>query len=362
MPDVRLPKLNNNDVHYVLVEWAVPDGGLVRAGDPVAVVETSKATEEIVAEHTGVLRHMAREGSECAVGAPIGVVSADGEAPAPEPEAAPAQGREEVLITEPAERLAAELGIPRERLLALGRKVIRRTDVTALAAATDDVGHVDLPRGQPAIARAVAASHADVPAAFVAVRVVVDDAVRRARDAGRAARQLIGLPELTVRALGRLRTPFPVFFGTRLADGTVTARPGAHVGVTVDVGNGLVVPVVRDADRLDLTGIAQRLLAVRLAAMRDGVQERDLAGANIMLALANEPGVVLSRPIVFPGQVCAVALPGTLSEAVPGSEPGSVAFRTVVDIGLAYDHRVVNGRDAVLFLQALKAQLESDDA
>ncbi|TQS17988.1 2-oxo acid dehydrogenase subunit E2 [Microbispora hainanensis] len=119
-----------------------------------------------------------------------------------------------------------------------------------------------------------------------------------------------------------------------------------NIGVTVDVGEGLYVPVVHDAASRTTKDIATTLMKHRLAATTGEFTEGDLSGANFVVTLHTEHGVVLAIPFVYPGTVCALA--------VPGPRDGTLA-----DIGLAYDHRLINGRDAALFLNALRASVEA---
>ena len=127
-----------------------------------------------------------------------------------------------------------------------------------------------------------------------------------------------------------------------------------RVGVTFDMGQGLYVPVVHDTG--SLREIADTLMRYRLAATEGDFRERDLTGANIAITLHTDADVILAIPFVFPGTVCALAITSPQPEVVLG-EDGAVTTRTVANIGLAYDHRLINGRDAALFLAALRMEL-----
>lgn len=81
MNEIRVPKLNNNDAAYLLVEWTAEDGQAVRAGEPLAVLETSKAAEELAAEEDGTLQRLLEAGAECAPGQLIARLLAAGEEP-----------------------------------------------------------------------------------------------------------------------------------------------------------------------------------------------------------------------------------------------------------------------------------------
>ncbi|GAA0355542.1 2-oxo acid dehydrogenase subunit E2 [Microbispora corallina] len=458
MTDIRVPKLNNNDTSYVLVEWVAEDGGAVASGDPVAVLETSKATEELVAEEDGYLWRVLPLNADCAPGDLIARLTADATPPADAPStdaatgsgspvdaatgatppahaatgsrspvdaatavtrpghavtgagapettgAAPVDAREPV-ITAPARALIEELGVDPAELRALGVPVVRRTDVERLAAARlapageggragqvgeaaragqagdagrgDDDGRpggagwrpssggasgtsYELSRVQRAVARAVRASHETIPAAYTVMRIDVGDALALAARLTREVRRPVGLPELVTCAVARLHAAFPLLYAT-LADERTALLPDApHIGVTMDAGAGLFVPVIHDAGRRSLKEVAARLMEYRLAAATGDFREDDLAGANIVVTLHHDGDVTLAIPLIFPGHACALAVASP--QEVLQLRSGEVVSRTYANIGLAYDHRLVNGRDAALYLRALKDLLEDPES
>lgn len=351
MSDILVPKLSNNDTEYILLEWAVEDGKPVRSGDPVVTLETSKAAEELVAEADGYITHLVQAGAFVTPGQPIATLSSGRPEPPPEPQPAKVSGPD-VVITAPAQALLDELGIPRARAYELGITVVRRADVEALA---DAPGTQPLSRVQQAVGRAVSASHATIPAAYTVVKMDVGRALAHAADLTRQVKRPIGLAEIFVTAVAGLHERFPLFFAA-IDDDHALLSAAAHVGVTVDLGNGLYVPVVRDAAQLGPKELATRLMEFRVAAIEARFRPGDLEGANIAITLHTDPDVCLAIPFVFPGQVCALAVTAPHPELVL-DDAGAVAARTVANIGLAYDHRLINGRDAAAFLNALKEDL-----
>ncbi|WP_433223101.1 2-oxo acid dehydrogenase subunit E2 [Dactylosporangium sp. CS-047395] len=400
MAELAVPKLNSNDDRYLLLAWLAPDGEPVAEGTPVAEVETSKAVEELTAATAGVLHHRTPSGADIEPGQVIAVIAATGDTftaavtqqtqPGPTittpartaiaelgigeeigneigtelgdaiAAAVTQQAQTGPTITTPARAAMAELGIGEEQVAALGLAIVRRADVETLAggpAATAAEGNV-LSRNQRAVARTVSRSAATIPAAYTAMTVDVGAALARAPELARAVRRPVGLAELFVAAIGRVHAAEPMCFA-RIDDDGVTLHPAAaaHVGVTVDVGEGLYVPVVRDAGTATLADIARTLTRHRVAAAGGTFREADLNGANITLTLHLDAHVSLAIPIVFPGQTCAVAVTAPRPELYLDDDDRP-ATRTVVQAGLAYDHRVVNGRDAARFLSALATALE----
>ncbi|MER7133841.1 2-oxo acid dehydrogenase subunit E2 [Streptosporangium saharense] len=371
MADIRVPKLNNNDSEYLVVAWLVEDGKPVRAGEPVVVLETSKAADELEAEESGYLHHGAALNTWVTPGALLARIT-EGPQAAPAPAPAPAADApadvpapRDAVITEPARALIAELGITPEQVASLGLGVVRRADVERLAGTaqqeppavpeeTDETDRHVLSRVQRAVARAVTTSHGTIPAAYTVVRFDVGPALARTKDLSRQVRRPVGLAELFVHAVATLHPTFPLFFAAVDGDGA-RLSDAPRVGVTFDMGEGLYVPVVRETGTL--RDIADTLMRYRLAAAEGDFRERDLTGANIAVTLHTDADVVLAVPFVFPGTVCALAITSPQTELALG-EDGAVTTRTVANIGLAYDHRLINGRDAALFLAALRREFE----
>jgi 2-oxoglutarate dehydrogenase E2 component (dihydrolipoamide succinyltransferase) len=398
--DIQIPKLNTNDMTYVLVEWLATEGAQVEQGTPVVVVETAKATEELPAPHSGVLRRLAEEGAHCPVGAVIGRLYPDqaarqadvartdttpnrrGEEPsgtcvsaASDSDAAPdidLTGLEPVL-TGPARTAVVELGITAVQLRSLGQRILKRRDIEQLAASSGtsprvtptssertEVLTTGLSATQRRIARTVARAHREIPDAYVVIKVYVDVALAALELATAAAGTPIGLPELLVKIAGTLRGRFPLVFASPADEHSLTISDGARIGVTLDVGNGLFIPVVREPASLSVRQIADILMGYRVKALRKAFTEADLTEGNLTISLHNDTDVVLARPIIVPDQTAMFCLCAT-QEELHLNAAGQVDIRRYVNLGLAYDHRVMNGRDAVLVLQFMKALCEDAD-
>ncbi|KAB1117714.1 2-oxo acid dehydrogenase subunit E2 [Micromonospora aurantiaca] len=313
---VDVPRLNPNDDSYVLLEWLVADGATVEAGEPIAAVETSKAIEELAATQAGVLRQDVAVGADCAPGAPIGRIL-----PAPVPLPA---------VPAPVPQPAVPAPVPPGR---------------------------PLPPAQRRIADVVATSHREIPVAFTAVRVDVTAALAYARRAADETGAAVGLTEVVIAAVAALHERFPALYARLTDDGLILDAEAPSIGLTVDVGTGLFLPVIRDAAGLDLGDLADAVVALRMKALRGRLREEDMAGMNLLVALNDTPGVTVARPIIPPGVTCALSVPDVHREVVLDGD-GGVRERTVADLGLAYDHRLVNGAQAGAYLAALGDALQ----
>jgi 2-oxoglutarate dehydrogenase E2 component (dihydrolipoamide succinyltransferase) len=350
MYELTVPTLNSNDASYVLTDWLFDDGDLVPVGAEVAVIETSKAAEGLVCEAAGILRRETMASRECRPGQVVARLFDDADerdawaarvAAEPDDPTPP-----ELVLTEPARLLAERHGLDLERLRGIGQRVVDRAAVQRLL---DDGGDGRPDRGQEAVARTVTIAHHTIPAAHATVTVAVDAALAALARYGEREGTPVRLPELLIRAVADLLPRHP-----KCCHPAPATEPG--VAVTIDVGRGLTMPVVRGPALASLRTIADRLAGFRETALHGHFVEADLAGGTIGLSLpAGE--VVLVQPLIQPGQAGMLWLGAT--QTVPHLEPdGRVVARRVVNVGLAYDHRVINGRDAALFLGDLKRALE----
>ncbi|QPP08953.1 hypothetical protein G4Z16_23935 [Streptomyces bathyalis] len=380
MSDITVPRLNNNDASYVLLEWLFEDGQDVPQGAVVAMVETAKAVEEIVAESSGIMRQERKQGDECAPGdvlgrlldpAQAGGTGASGtsggageDAAAAPPGESPAVQDPETLrgltITEPAAAFMARHGIPAGGLATLGKSVITRADVEQLAAAPaeEDGKVVDIGRHQQAVASTVERSMREIPQAFALMKIR-GSALADQRKAVRLETGLIvSALEVLVLVTGRLAADFPMIHARRIDDRHVALADDMHVGITIDSGNGLYIPVVRSVAHKSLGEVAAEIEEFRKKSLTGDFRARDLTGAHLSVSVANYADLSCSVPFVQPGQTCMLSLCGTQYETDP-ADGSRVPF---FHVGLSYDHRVVNGRLAARYLKSAKALLESPES
>ncbi|MFF5020224.1 2-oxo acid dehydrogenase subunit E2 [Streptomyces sp. NPDC001165] len=382
MRELLLPKFNNNDEGCVLVGWTVDDGAAVSADAVVAEVETAKALEELVADADGVLHRLVEAGAHCEFGRPVGLLFDSRQerddylaaavvttAPEGEGEGEDHDGGPDPILSDAARTLAQDHGIRTEQLRTLGKRVVKASDVQRLidqgfmdqgaasvaAGASADAVVVSLSPRQRAVAAVVSEAHRTIPAAFAAIAVDLT-AFRATRDGAP-----YGLVELLVKAIAARHADFPLFFATSGADHTLTLASAANVGVTVDVGTGLFIPVLKDAARRPIADLADDLMDFRVSALRQNFREDAFADEAITLSLHNDPDIILAAPIVHPGRTCVVTLCAERSE-VALTEDGMPFARPVTTVAATYDHRYLNGRDAVRFLTAVKQDLETADA
>lgn len=387
MSDITIPKLNTIDTGYTLVEWLFAEGAEVPADSAVAVVETSKTAAELACAEGGILHRVAEPPAECEAGSVIGhLFATEAERLAalktdPVRASSPADsapGRRfalsaqpevpgEFIITKAARDLIGRHGITADDLRGLGKKVIKSADVQALLAssrsgqeAPEGAAPHRPARSQRAVAAAVSLSHRTIPAAYCVVKVEADAALAFLRELSQRSEYPVGIPELLVKCIAVLHAEFGLFFASLRDDGVAVPSETPRVGVTVDVGTGLSVPVVTDARDLSLPDIGRVLAGFRVRALRRRFSETDLADANIALALNDDEGIVAAQPLILPPLVCMLNL-CSVQQELRMRDAGEVGVGHYFHLGLAYDHRLINGREAALFLRAIKTIMEGAD-
>ncbi|MEU1052036.1 2-oxo acid dehydrogenase subunit E2 [Streptomyces sp. NPDC005876] len=370
MIGIELPTLNTNDSSYTLVEWLVPDGSSIEGEEPLALVETSKASEEIESTGPGILHVLVGSGQDCRPGQTIAYLFESAEeresyrASSAAPAARPAPHGPELSITNAARALIDRHGVSEDELRGLGRTVIRTADVEALvrrAASAPSPAPRRLSKRQRTVGAVVTESMRTVPAAAAYAKVDVGQAEELARDLSERTGSFVSLPVLLIKAVARRHAAHPLMFAALTDDGALRESERAHVGVTMDAGRGLYTPVVHDAAELSSDRIADLLTGFRSKAFRGTFQAAELTGANIMVAPHTTEGLVLATPIVFPGQTCVISI-GAADDQVRLDAEGTPRTHRFVHLGLVYDHRVVNGGDAMALLKDIKAELETPAA
>lgn len=344
MTELVVPQLNNTDDSVVVAALHVADGEYVAVGTPVADVETSKATHELVAPADGPIRFTAKAGEEVAVGDVLAVVGGN-LLTATDP--APTLAGGTFTLTNSARAVVNAHGLTDEQLGSLGKRVLRTADLEPLL--TPASGRwVELSRRQQTVAKVVSRSSNEIPAAFCVIDVSLDafDAVVGGGEHG----GMIGFPEVVVKAVGHTFDDFPTFFASLTSSTRLELPEAPRVGFTVDAGNGLVIPGIDDPRGRGVDAIADAMMELRLNVLDGSLREEDLGG-HVVVSVNHDDGVVFVQPLVFPGNVAIVSIGGRMEG---GAGPH-------VHVGIAYDHRVINGRDAVTFGQALRTMLESEE-
>jgi pyruvate dehydrogenase E2 component (dihydrolipoamide acetyltransferase) len=383
--EFRLPDIGEGLAEAEIVRWLVPVGGRVEQDQPVVEVETDKAVVEIPSPYAGVvLAHGAGEGETVEVGAVLVVIGEEGEAveavapvEAVEPvaeEPRPIVGTldEAAIELAPAAAVSAAAGTP--KALPVVRKLAREMGVDLAAVpgsgpdgriTREDVLAAARPAGRHAPAvpppspappagderrplsrlrRTIAAnmsrSWAEIP--HVTTFDEVDGsrllAVRRALEARHATK--VPLDTLLVKAVMPALRAFPDFNATLDGDDLVV-HGDLDLGVAVDTPDGLLVVVVRSADRLGVVELATEIGRLAEGARRRSLEPGELTGQTFTVSNIGAVGGGHGTPIVPPGTTAILSVGRAVER--PVARDGRVEIAPIVPVSLSYDHRVIDG-------------------
>jgi len=414
MTEIRVPTLGESVTEATIGRWFKKAGDAVRADEALAELETDKVTLEVNAPAAGVLSEIvAKEGETVEPGALLGQITegatapakgggeAAAKSPAPKPAPAPAApaaqpGPSPAATAMPpspsAAKVAVEQGIDIAQVPGSGKRgQALKSDVVQFAARQATP--------QPAQEARAPASPQEAPIEAPTQRAPEEDSrreervkmtrlrqtiARRLKEAQNAAAMLTTSNEVDMSALIDLRKRYKEAFekrhGVKLGfmgffvkaccealeeipavnaeiDGTdIIYKRFCHIGVAVGTEKGLVVPVVRDADRLSLAEI-ERTIAELGRKARDGALDiKDLQGGTFTISNGGVYGSLMSTPILNAPQSGILGM-HKIQER-PVVIDGKIEARPMMYLALSYDHRLVDGREAVTFLVRVKELLE----
>jgi 2-oxoisovalerate dehydrogenase E2 component (dihydrolipoyl transacylase) len=384
--EFRLPDVGEGTAEAEIVAWHVKVGDLVEEDAPLLDVMTDKATVEITAPVSGVIVETAGDvGAQAAIGSTVVVFEteeseADVRAPTPS-----------VALHKPLNGVVAGgVGVQSEKVLASPavRRRAKELGVDLADVKADATGarltHADL---EAYLKKGKVPTAPETHQAFEEVRVVglrrkiaeqMEKSARRiphfayveevdvteleelrahlnaTRSEGRA--KLTVLPFI-LRALVRVLPDFPQINATFDDDAGVLRRYAAvHAGVATQTPNGLVVPVIRNAEGRDLWTIAAEIVRLADAARSGKATREELSGSTITVTSLGPLGGLAATPIINHPEVAIIG-PNRIEER-PVVRHGGIAVRKMMNLSSSFDHRIVDGHDAARFIQSLKAKLE----
>jgi len=411
MSDIKVPGMGESITEGTIAKWIVKVGQSVSQGDVLAELETDKVNIEISAEESGTLTEIVHsEGATVAIGEVIGRIAEGAGAAAPAapaaeaPAAAPVSGPAAAAPVVPAAPKAAESTQADTAGYAASpaaRKLARERGIDLGQVAADPIGrirqenvqqHADRkPAPAPAQAAAPVAAPAEVPGkpvdrkpmsrrrATIAKRLVeaqqtaamlttfneVDMTaildIRKRRKQSFQEKHDVGLGFMsffTKAVVGALKE-FPLL-NAEIQGEDILVKKFYDIGIAVSAKEGLVVPVVRDADRLSFAAIEKEIgeLAGKARANKLGLS--DLQGGTFTITNGGVFGSLLSTPILNAPQVGILGMHKIQLRPVAIDAERS-ENRPMMYIALSYDHRIVDGSEAVRFLVSVKAMLEDPE-
>jgi 2-oxoglutarate dehydrogenase E2 component (dihydrolipoamide succinyltransferase) len=393
MSSIKVPPLGESIVEATISRWLKNEGDLVAAGETLVELETDKITVEVPALEAGVLttRHKG-EGDVVNVGDELGEIAAGAGAARPAvaaavaPVAAPVASASgpDVKVSPAAARLATEAGISPADIAGTGRGgVVSKPDVVAAIAAP--------------------AKAASAPAAAATPAAVVPSGTRETREKMTTRRKRIAenlllsqhqtahlttFNEIDMTAITALRerlkdrvekeqgvklSYMPFFVkaaclaleaypavNAQIDGDTIVYKHYVNMGIAVASDAGLVVPNVKDANTKSIVQIGKDIAAVAKRARDGKLSMDDLTGGSFTITNGGVFGSLLSTPIINYPQVGILGLHKTQDR--PVAIDGKVEIRPMMYVALSYDHRMIDGQQAVLFLVRFKELMEDPAA
>jgi len=406
--EVLVPTLGESITEATLGEWLKQPGDAVAADEPIASLETDKVSVEVPSPVAGVMGdHAVKVGDTVSVGALLATVDAGGAAPAkaeaPQPAAtrapesaarpaaqpsdeAPAQSS--AALSPSVRRAVLELGVDPAQVKGTGKDGrLTKEDVAAAAQAkapaaspapasapSSDVGAADA-------GRASGSARREERVRMTRLRQTV---AKRLKEAQNTAAMLTTFNDVDMTAVIEARAKYKDLFekkhGVRLGfmgffvkaacmalkdipavnasieGDEIVYRDYADVSVAVSAPNGLVVPVIRDAQDLSVAGIEKTIGDFGRRAKDGSLKMEEMRGGTFTISNGGVFGSLMSTPIINPPQSAVLGLHRI--EDRPVVRDGQVVVRPMMYLALSYDHRLIDGREAVTFLVALKNAIE----
>jgi len=398
--EVRVPTLGESVSEATIATWFKKPGDAVAADEMLCELETDKVTVEVPAPAAGRLGEIvAPEGTTVGVNALLativegaGAASTPAATPAAAADPAPAPAARDVEDAPSARRAMAEAGLSRDQVQGTGRdgRVMKEDVQKAVAAApAQSAPTPGAPTPTPAPAPA-ALPRGPVPAEDAAreervkmtrLRATI---ARRLKDAQNTAAMLTTYNEVDMSGIMDLRNAYKDAFekkhGVKMGfmsffvkacchalkevpevnaeiDGQdVVYKSYVHMGVAVGTPTGLVVPVVRDADRMSFAEIEKKIAELGLRARDGKLSMAEMQGGSFTISNGGVYGSLMSSPILNPPQSGILGMHKIQDR--PVVVKGQIVIRPMMYLALSYDHRIVDGKGAVTFLVRVKEALE----
>ena len=377
--EFRLPDIGEGLAEAEVAKWLVGIGDRVAEDQPVVEMMTDKATVELPAPGAGVVvEQRAGEGDVVKTGSVLYVMETDGEVRVAAPETlvahaepapvAPPTASAGVLAPPAVRRLARELGVDLARVKGSGpggrisaEDVQRHSASRASpAAAASGDQRVRLRGVQKRMAETMSLSARTIPhvtgfhevdaASFV-------ELVSRLRRAAESEDRRFPFDTLLVRAAARALRQHPIFNSSLdEAAGEIVMHGDVNIGIATATKEGLIVPVVKDPDTLDLDGLASEVDRVAAAARDGRAALADLQGGTFTISNTGAWRGGLGTSLIRPPEVAIVAF-GKVEER-PAVRDGRVVARPIMPMSVTFDHRVIDGEQGLSFALTLRGLIE----
>ena len=377
--DVKVPMLSESVSEGTLLEWKKKVGEAVARDEILIDIETDKVVLEVPSPQAGVLVEIIAQNGETVAAEQVlaridTAATASAEAPVAAPEAAPAAAQTNAAMPAAA-KLAAETGVDVNALQGSGRdgRVLKEdvqnaaaNPAAAPAAATAPVPagsrpeqRVPMSRLRARVAERLLASQQEnaILTTFneVNMKPIMDLRAKYKEKFEKEHGTKLGFMSFFVKAAVAALKKYPVINAS--VDGSDIVYHGYFdIGIAIGSPRGLVVPILRDADQMSIADIERAIVDYAVKAKDGKIAIEDLTGGTFSITNGGTFGSMMSTPIINPPQSAILGMHATKERAVV--ENGQVVVRPMMYLALSYDHRIIDGREAVLTLVTIKDLLE----
>ncbi len=392
---VTMPEVAETVVEGTIARWLKQPGDRVELYESVVEIVTDKINLELPSPVAGVITEiLVPEGETVTVGTPLALMDAEGEAqevkapekppekaPAPSPpeavtprKATPPTDRRERRYSPLVQKLAEDRGVDLALVPGTGAggritkaDVLRYAEEQKAAPVTpgaapppgaDDEIAVDPVRR--AIAQRMLQSAQQIPHAWTMMEADVSGLVARVGSAKEEFRRREGI-NLTylpffIQAVARALRAYPMVNST-WSEEKIVLRRQVNIGIAVARDEGLIVPVVKDADQKNVAALAREVHELAERARQNKLSVQDVQGGTFTVNNTGALGSILSKPIINPPQAAIITSEAVVKRPVVVGD--AIAVRSVMNICLSFDHRILDGAAATQFLAEVKAHLEA---
>lgn len=409
MPEVIMPKAGDAMTEGKVVKWYKQPGDTVKKGEPVAEIETDKVNLDLEAEADGKLgAHQAKEGDMVPVGGVLVKILAEGEAdeapqrratdkkdsikhttgeyheaieqkgprrdrsaPEPEPSPLPAEGGEGQGEGRPrssplARRMAREMGVslesvqgsgPRGRIVAADVKNAKTAPAAPAARAeARATSTIPLTAMRRTIAKRLAESTGPIPHFYLTADYDVTNLISIRQQMVEITGTKVSLNDFLIRAIALALRQHPNV-NASWGDDAITQHGDIHVGVAVATADGLITPVIRNADQKSVSEIATEVRALAEKAKNRKLKPEEYQGSTFTISNLGAWGIEEFTAIINPPNAAILAI-GT-AEARPVADANrQLVIRDRMKVTLSCDHRIIDGASGAEFLKTLRQYVE----
>ena len=396
--EIIVPEMGESVIEATVRSWLKKEGDFVEAGEALVELETDKVNLEVGAKASGVLAKIqVGEGQDVKVGDVLGSINADAKQPASKPDVKSASPKPETLptpqekpqavqpqVTPVASRVAREQNVdvsqvrgtgPDGRVTksdvqqfvqkqaSVGNEAAKQPSTPSQAASVDSASRREererMSRRRRTIAQRLleAKQNTAMLTTFneIDMSAVMDLRKRRNDEFQKRHGIKLGFMSLFTKAAISALKAFPAV-NAEIDGDEIVFKKYFDIGMAIGSEEGLVVPVIRDADRLSFAEIEKQIKEFSEKTQQGKLSVEDLRGGTFTITNGGVFGSLLSTPILNPPQVGILGLHKI--EERPIALNGQVVIRPMMYVALSYDHRIVDGREAVQFLVHIKQLLE----